>query len=92
MPSYSFLKTDIINTIENCISQAKNPESLYFGICFQDEMNNTILDQYKDVVNFEIVHMNWQDAKGPAYARGIIYDLYKDQDYYLSWLGDGEHA
>ena len=75
-----FMDSDIINTIENCISQAKNPESLYFGICFQDEMNNTILLEIRIVFNFivgKVVIENEDSIDNFLPSSGINRDIYR---------------
>jgi len=78
-----FMDSDIINTINDCIDKAKNPDNLVFGICYQCEDNDNLLEKYENKENFRIIKMNWKDAKGPAYARALIYDLFKNEDYYF---------
>ena len=31
----SFMDNDIVNTIEDCLNKAKNPDNIVFGICSQ---------------------------------------------------------
>ena len=74
---------DIVNTIEDCLKKAKYPENIVFGICFQSDDDDKCLDKYKDNKQFKIKHINWSQARGPAYARGIIYDMFTNEDYFF---------
>ena len=78
-----FMDIDILNTIDNCLEKAKNPNNLIFGICFQSDDNDLYLDKYKDNTQFRIKNLHWSQAKGPAYARGIIFDMFNDEDYFF---------
>lgn len=79
----SFMDNDIVNTIENCLAQAMYPKNITFGICLQSYYNDTLLDQYNNNKQFKIKHINWTEAKGPSYARSIIYDLFENEEYYF---------
>ena len=74
---------DIVNTIEDCLNKARFPDNIVFGICLQSEDSDNYLDKYKDNNQFKIKHINWSQARGPAYARGIIYDMFTDEDYFF---------
>jgi hypothetical protein len=79
-----FMDNDIVNTIDNCLKQAKYPEHLTFGICYQCNLSNKdILHKYRNDKRFTIETISWKKALGPAYARAIIYDMFKDEDYFL---------
>lgn len=78
-----FMDNDIVNTIEDCLRKAKYPDNLVFGICLQSEEDDNCLDNYKHNKQFIIKHINWSEARGPAYARGIIYDMFSDEDYFF---------
>ncbi len=78
-----FMDRDILNTIENCINKAKNPNNLVFGICSQMDLNNTYLDVYNNKKNFKIIKLDWKYAKGPTYARYLISKLVTNEKYFL---------
>ena len=78
-----FMDNDIVNTIEDCLNKAKHPDNIIFGILLQSEDNDNYLDKYKDVKNINIKKISWKEAKGPGYARGIIYDMFSDEDYFF---------
>ena len=78
-----FMDSDIIHTIDDCLASATYPENIVFGICYQHDPNDDCLKKYEHNKQFKIIKMNWKEAKGPAYARGVIYDLFSDENYYL---------
>ena len=77
------MDNDIVNTIEDCLRKAKYPDNLVFGICLQSDEDDNCLDNYKHNKQFIIKHINRSEARGPAYARGIIYDMFSDEDYFF---------
>ena len=77
------MDNDIVNTIEDCLKKAKYPNNIVFGICLQSEDDDKCLDKYKDNKQFKIKHINWSKARGPAYARGIIFDMFSNEDYFF---------
>ena len=78
-----FMDNDIANTLKDCLNKSKYPNNIVFGICLQSEDDDKCLDKYKDNKQFKIKHINWSKARGPAYARGIIYDMFSDEDYFF---------
>ena len=78
-----YMDPDVINTINNCLENADHPEKIVFGICYQHDPKDDCLKGYENNKQFKIIKMHWKDAKGPAYARALIYDLFTDEDYYL---------
>ena len=78
-----FMDNDIVNTIESCLKQSMFPSNITFGICLQSEDNDKCLNKYKDNKQFKIKHIKWSQARGPAYARSIIYDMFTDEDFFF---------
>lgn len=79
-----FMDIDIINTIDSCIENSGFPERINFGICLQCKLEDEdILLKYRNDDRFTIHNISWKEARGPAYARGIIYDMFNDEDYFL---------
>lgn len=78
-----FMDNDIVNTIEDCLSKSKHSNNIVFGICLQAEEDDKYLDKYKDNKQFKIKRINWSEARGPTYARGIIFDMFSDEDYFF---------
>jgi hypothetical protein len=78
-----FMDYDIINTINDCLKKAKNPKNIIFGICLQYDVNDNFLKDYDNNKQFKIHKMNYKEAKGPAYARAIIYNMFNNEDYFF---------
>lgn len=78
-----FMDKDILNTIEDCLQKAKNPQNITFGICLQYDPEDYFLKKYDNNPQFKIHKMHWKEAIGAAYARTIIYKLYSNEDYFF---------
>jgi len=78
-----FMDKDIINTINDCLLKAKYPNNLTLGICLQYDTNDDFLKMYDNNPQFKIIKMRWKEAKGPAYARGLIYELFSNETYFF---------
>ena len=78
-----FMDVDIINTIEDCLDKADYPENIIFGICLQYNPDDDFLKDYDNNPQFKIIKMHWNQARGAAYARGLIFDLFNDEDYFF---------
>jgi len=77
-----FLDNDIINTIEDSLTKAKNPENLVFGVCLQYDPEDNFFEKYENHPQIRIHKMHWSEARGPGYSRGIIYDMFQE-DYFF---------
>jgi hypothetical protein len=75
----------LIPTIKNCLLNAKNPESLVFGICRQYHIDDKFddLSEYENDERFRIVDVPHLDAKGVCWARNMVQQLYDGEDYTL---------
>ena len=78
-----FMDPDVINTINDCLKKAKNPDNIVFGICSQTDLNDNSLEIYKGLSNFKIIKIDWREAQGPTYARYLISKLVTDETYFL---------
>jgi len=78
-----FMDKDIINTINDCMKNAVKPDNLVFGICLQYDPDDDFLKMYDNNPQFKIIKMHWKEAKGPAYARGLIYELFSNENYFF---------
>lgn len=82
---------EIVNTIIDCFNKAKNPLNIFVGVLLQhkEEDENFVekLEEKLDPKYFDNIHflkLKWYKARGPIYARYIIFEkLYKNQKYYL---------
>jgi hypothetical protein len=74
------MDNDIINTINDCLEKAENPDKLVFGICLQDDLENDCLEIYNNNPKFRIHRMHWKEAKGPMYARYYCLQLLQNEE------------
>lgn len=79
----SYRDPELIPTIEDLISKAKNPELLSFGICLQDTSEE--IARLKNILpkKSKIVDVLWSESKGLCWARSIIQTLYDDETWTL---------
>jgi hypothetical protein len=81
----SYRDPQLIPTIKDCLSNAKHPENLVFGICRQyhpeDGFDN--LSEYKDDERFRILDVLYSESTGVCWARNQVQQLYKGEEYTL---------
>lgn len=78
-----YMDKDIINTINDCLSKAKYPKRVIFGICLQFDPEDKFFEKYENNPQIRIKRMHWKEAKGPMYARYFCTKLVKNEDYFL---------
>lgn len=80
----SYRDKELPRTIENCLEQARHPERLIFGICWQyDEATMLDLDQWIGDERFRIEAFHYRESRGCCWARHRINRLYRDETYTL---------
>lgn len=81
----SYRDPELLPTIKDCISKAKNPENLVFSISWQHSKDDVWdnLDEYKDDPRFRIIDIDYLDSRGACWARNLLQLNYKDEDYTL---------
>ena len=81
----SYRDKELLPTIEDCLNQAKYPDRLRFGICWQHSKEDKwdTLDKYKNDRRFHIIDVNYKDSKGACWARSQIQKFYNDETYTL---------
>jgi len=76
---------ELIPTLKDMISHAKNPENLVIGIAWQhseeDEWDK--LDEFKNDSRFKIIDINHKESKGVCWARHAVQQLYDGEEYTL---------
>lgn len=71
----------LVKTIESAISNADNPNELYFGVVLQDlKREAPDLSKYK---NMSVIEMHPRDAMGAGFARDKAISLLGNQKYFL---------
>ena len=77
IPAYRDPET--VPTIRDCISKAKYPNRLNFGICWQRDEDES-LEEFAKHPRFKIYECPWQDAKGLLWARHTVRKFYDNED------------
>jgi hypothetical protein len=78
----SYRDPELIPTIRDCISKAQYPENLRFGICWQRDENESLLE-FSNNPNFRVLDYHWSKSKGLCWARSGIQKLWKNEEYTL---------
>jgi glycosyltransferase involved in cell wall biosynthesis len=78
----SYRDPQLIPTLRDCIKNAKNPEKLVFGICWQHNETET-LEEFKNDPRFKIVDVPYLESKGVCWARNKVQQLYSGEKYTL---------
>ena len=78
----SYRDLQLIPTIDDMISKAKNPNNLIFGICWQYGDDEDI-SYYDNKKNFRISKYHYSESKGLGWARNITNELYDGELYTL---------
>ena len=81
----SYRDNELLPTIKDCLKNAKWKKNLHFCIAWQhsdkDKWDN--LDEYKNDPRFNIIDINYKDAKGVCWARNRLQRYYKGETYTL---------
>jgi len=74
---------ELLPTIRDCISKAKYPDRLYFGICWQRTEEES-LEEYSDHPQVKYFDIDWKLSQGACWARHLIQkNLFANESYYL---------
>lgn len=68
-------------TVENCLTQAADPQALRFGIVEQSEAPTRLPPELNARVRY--LHMHHSFSRGVCWARAMTYGLYDNEDYLL---------
>ena len=81
----SYRDPQLLPTLRDLISNAKNPKDLVFSIAWQHNPDDVWdnLDEFKDDPRFKIVDINYKDSKGACWARNALQSNYNGEEYYL---------
>lgn len=81
----SYRDSELKNTIRDCITNAKKPENLVFGIGWQHAPEDTwdTLDEYKNDKRFRIIDVHYKDTKGVCWMRNQIQQRWEGEEYTL---------
>lgn len=81
----SYRDPELLNTLNDCIKNAKNPENLRFGIAWQHAKEDKWdkLTKYKNDKRFTILDIDHREAKGVCHARKLLNEQYNGETYTL---------
>lgn len=78
----SYRDPELLPTIRDCISNAKHPENLRFGIAWQKDEKET-LGEFATDSRFRVIEIPYQESKGTCWARNAIQEKYDGEKYHL---------
>jgi hypothetical protein len=78
----SYRDPELLPTIRDCISKAKHPENLTFGICWQRDESES-MEEFANDPRFKILDYHWSKSKGLCWARSEIQKLWEGEEYTL---------
>lgn len=84
----SYCEPELIDTINSCLSKARHPQNLRFGICHQFDNTDLLtdehcLDQFSQDIRFRYVTYDFKESQGGCWARNIAQQLYENEIYTL---------
>ena len=81
----SYRDPQLIPTIADAISKAKNPKNLVFSIARQFHPDDKFddLSIYEGNPNFRILNIPYTESEGVCWARNLTQQLYKGEEYTL---------
>jgi len=78
----SYRDTELSPTIIDCIRKSKNPNNLYFGVCWQHD-DKEDLREFEINPKFRIANFSWRESRGAGWAKSVTQKLYDGEEYTL---------
>jgi hypothetical protein len=78
----SYRDPELLPTLRDCLFNAKHPDRLKFGICWQRD-ETELLEEITEDSRFKFIKVPYEKSKGTCWARNLIQDLYDGETYYL---------
>lgn len=72
----------LVPTLQDCLSKARNPARLRFGICWQHGPEERSLPYQRDD-RFRTLDVAWRDSRGACWARAEIMKLWEGEEWFL---------
>jgi hypothetical protein len=81
----SYRDPELKNTLRDLLETASRPNNLRIGIAWQHSPYEEFDDitEYKNDSRFDIIDIDYRDAKGPCNARHLLNTRYKNETYTL---------
>ena len=82
----SYRDPELIKTVRDMLSKAKDPNNLRFTIAWQHSKEDE-WDNFKELVDddprFKVIDIDHKESLGVCWARNLIQQHYNNEDYYL---------
>ena len=78
----SYRDPELAATIDDCLSKARNPSRLRFGVCWQHGPEEIRPEQFSNP-QFRVLDIDWRASRGACWARAQIMKLWEGQDWFL---------
>jgi len=78
----SYRDPQLLPTLRDCLANAKYPENLRFGICWQHDEKES-LGEFIDDTRFTILDVPYNKSKGVCWARHAVQQHYRGEKYTL---------
>ncbi len=84
----AYCEPELVSTIESCLTRARHPGRLRFGICLQFDESDPLtgsgcLDRYSRDLRFRYVKYPYTASRGGCWARNIAQQLYENERFTL---------
>lgn len=80
----SYSDPELPRTLDSCLANARHPENLRFGICWQHDIDVPIdLTRFKADSRFRFREYTIQESKGGSWARNLAQQLYDGETFVL---------
>ena len=78
----SYRDPQLLPTLRDCIKNAKKPNDIVFGICWQRDEKDS-LEEFSSDPRFKIIDVPHMESKGVCWARNKVQQLYSGEEYTL---------
>lgn len=81
----SYRDPQLVPTLKDLISKAKNPEDLRFSIAWQHSLEDVWdnLEEFEEDPRFNIIDIPYNESNGACWARSVLQQNYNGEEYYL---------
>ena len=73
---------ELVPTLRDCLLQARYPDDLHFGICWQHADDEAMPAEFADR-RMRVIDVPWQNSQGACWARSEIMKLWNGEDFFL---------
>src|SRR5262245_39046834 len=69
-------------TIRDCLHQARYPDDLRFGVCWQHGEDEPAIAEFADP-RLRVIDVPWRESRGACWARAEIMKLWDGEEFFL---------